>query len=308
MAHDWYAYTTFYPAALGFAADFFRGLDFQTDADFALCVGLDGVTPSDLEAAAGRPVKAEFVASLPGETPAGLRSRALEGVAGRCRGVMLLDGDDIAMPDRVAAAKAGLEEADVVACAMELVDGRGRSMGQVFPPAGPDMADRNMADQDAADHLRCNVFGFSNTAYRAETLASCLPAPEGCVCMDWYVSTLALARGARLALDPAPRMAYRQHGANIAQVLPPFDRRGLLAQAGLVLGHYGMLEDHGAPRRAGMGEALDEACSRAERFRDVMDADAGTARRYVDALNAMGGCLRWWEGVAHPSLEDIWTS
>ena len=294
---DWYVYTTYYPGALRFARDFFRGLHEQTDGDFRLCVGLDGVSSAELAEAAGCAVDALFVEALPGESPIALRNRVLARLAGQCGAVVLVDGDDWLYPDRVEAAKRALEHADVDVCSMDLVDEAGAPLGKTFVVEGCD-----------SRSLHFNVCGFSNVAYRSEVLLSCLPAPEQSPLMDWYVATRARFAGARFHCDARPRMAYRQYGANTARVVPPFDTGYLERVTGLVLTHLRLVEEGGMCARGDDARALREAVHRTREFAAWLAGRGERVENYVDSLNKMDRCFRWWEFVAHPELEWIWTS
>src|SRR4030095_8527297 len=99
-------------------------------------------------------------------------------------------------------------------------------------------------DRDLAALLpRGNIFGMSNSAYRAAVLARCLPVPPDCVLPDCLLASRALALGARLTWDNAPRMGYRQYANNCARILPPFTAQGVLTAAALVVQHYRLLLD-----------------------------------------------------------------
>jgi hypothetical protein len=155
---------------------------------------------------------------------------------------------------------------------------------------------------------RYNIFGMSNTAYRTGVLTQCLPIPPDCVLIDWLLVTRAWARGASLYFDPAPDMAYRQYGANVARVLPPFTEQQVLEATGRVVNHYRQVlsGNHSIP-----GEKLAllrEARDRAEVFQEAITKSAHTLREYVQALNSISPQYIWWWCVAHPDLEAIWTS
>ena len=98
----------------------------------------------------------------------------------------------------------------------------------------------------------CNVYGFSNTAYRTEAIVGCLEVDPEVIAMDWLVATRAYLAGASFTFDETPRMAYRQYDANIAGVLPPFRPDRLLTDARRVADHFGYLLDspYGGARSA----------------------------------------------------------
>ena len=72
---------------------------------------------------------ATFVVAEPGSTPAEVRQQALTRIADRYDAVVLVDSDDLLHPDRVAAARAWLDDADVAACGLRLVDEAGQPLG-----------------------------------------------------------------------------------------------------------------------------------------------------------------------------------
>lgn len=286
--------TAAYPAVLPYLKDFAESLENQTDPDFELWIGLDGLEKKDIQKAAGRKISAYFVATPKSATPTMVRNTVLQQALQKCEAAVLVDADDILMESRVAAAKASAAESDLTAAAMRFVDATANPVEGFFDP---DCGDPSLAYK--------NVYGFSNTTWRAEVLMRCLPVPAECVLMDWYAATLAYYRGAAIGHDPEPRMYYRQHADNIASVLPPFTKRQIARAAELVRGHYDLmvktLSEQGFDQ---LGE-LFAARAQTATFADAM-ADPGLLEQYVDALNALPARHVWWSCVAHPDLEDIW--
>jgi hypothetical protein len=84
-----------------------------------------------------------------------------------------------------------------------------------------------------------NAFGLSNTAYRCDLLRRCLPIPASAWAVDWFLATRAWLLGATIEADPVVRMDYRQHGANMASVRPPFDEARVRVDADRVSGPPG---------------------------------------------------------------------
>ncbi|HEX7038657.1 MAG TPA: hypothetical protein VF202_00930 [Trueperaceae bacterium] len=283
-------YSVVYPAALGFFADFWRGLAAQLDGASAVYLSLHGVTPDDLERSAGGRVEATFIPAAESATPAEVRSRALAAVCAAHDAVVLLDSDDVPLPGRLAAAREGLEEADVYACAMRLIDERGEPLGggREFTLGEEEQA--ALAEGELL--ARVNAFGFSNSAYRAETLASALPVPPDTVLMDWLVVSRASLAGAEIAFDHEPHMAYRQYGANTARVVPPFEPERIVADARRVVRHHELLA---APESA---SPYRRAASKARAFLAWLEEDERNAVTYSRRLaESPRDVFLWWQHV-----------
>ena len=156
-------YTTIYPAVQPYLNDWFRSLCEQTDQDFDLWVGLDGLTSASVQHHLGTEVKATWMVASPGATPAEIRDQALTRTAESYSGVVLVDSDDRMHPTRVDAAKRSLETDDLNGCALSFIDGQGAPLGRNFC----------LPAHVAPDELfpRQNVFGFSNSAIRSQLLS-----------------------------------------------------------------------------------------------------------------------------------------
>ncbi|MCF8026061.1 MAG: hypothetical protein K9K82_11320 [Desulfobacteraceae bacterium] len=286
--------TAIYPAVLAYLKDFAESLENQTDSDFELWIGLDGLEEKDIQKAVGRKIAAHFVAAPKNATPAMVRNTVLQQALQNCEAATLVDADDILMESRVAAAKASAAGSDLTAAAMRFVDAAANPVEGFFDP---DRGDPRLAYN--------NVYGFSNTTWRAEVLMRCLPVPAECVLMDWFAATLAYYRGASIGHDPDPRMYYRQHADNIASVLPPFSKRQIARATRIVLGHYDLTLQTLSEQGFDQLRELFAARAQTARFADAI-ADPALLEKYVDALNALPARHVWWSCVAHPDLEDIW--
>ena len=196
-------YTTVYPGVEEYLADWYLSVRNQTDRDFDIWVGVDGLDPKAVEKAIGAKTSAIWVMADRNDSEAQVRQRPLEQIVKRYSGVVLADSDDVLEPTRVEASRKALRDADVCGCAMRIIDAGGRDTGQVFCPP------REVGIGELLS--RGNVFGLSNTSYRSETLERCLPIPSECILVDWYLVTRALAHGARFFFDRSCRMAYRPH-------------------------------------------------------------------------------------------------
>src|SRR5208337_1014599 len=102
-------YTTIYPGVEVYLPDWYHSVQAQTDHDFQLWIGLDGIEASDVEAAIGTHLEAVWVPSEPGNTPAQIRQRSLQQIVEGFDAVVLVDSDDVLHPTRVASARAALQ-------------------------------------------------------------------------------------------------------------------------------------------------------------------------------------------------------
>jgi hypothetical protein len=292
-------FTTIYPGVEPLLGDWLRSVRRQTDRDFQLWIGLDALSVTAVVDALGGDPGAAWVSSAPGDSPAQLRERVWRQMLPACDAVVMVDSDDILAPSRVAAARAQLAKCDLAACALRLVDHRGRPLGGTLGAA---------SGGEAASMLpRHNVFGLSNTAYRADLLRRLLPLPAGIAIADWYLATLAWLRGARLDFDPTPRMDYRQHAGNLTQVAGPFTPERVARDTAFTRLHIQLLgaqlgPDHASDRRA----EFDRFAADVERFQARIVGDPEALRQYVVSLNALDLEPAWWLSVAHPSLAAMW--
>jgi len=292
---DLAVFTTVYPAALPYLPSLLAALARQTDTDFHLLIAVDDVKPETLApylAAHGfdAPSRTSVLAAADDATPAEVRQGALEHALPRFDGVVLVDADDLPLPERIEAARAGLLEADVVASAMRLMSEDGTPTGGTFATEPVENWGRLLA--------RSNIVGFGNSAYRADVLATCLPVPRGGRLMDWLVACRALNLGARFALDTTPRTSYRQHGASMAGVRRPFTTDQVSQAAALVSAHYIHLLRPDDARHDLRGEFrtwVEEAARDLDRFVLRVVNEADELWRYVTALNQDPRIYRWWE-------------
>ena len=293
-------YTTVYAGVERYLAPWYRSVQAQTDTDFDLWISVDGLAPDAVARAIGEVPAARWLEAAPGESPARLRTVALERLVTAYPAVVFVDSDDVMHPSRVAAARAALRDHDVTACALEIIDRNGSAVGAVFEP--PDGA---ALDTLLVHH---NVFGLSNSAYRSDLLRRCLPAPADCLLMDWLLVTRAWTAGASLGFDRTPRMSYRQYAGNVARVLPPFAPAYVLQATERVLNHYRCVLDPAWPLPQCHRETLGRAQDVARAFHAAITGSAATLTRYIEALNQLPPRYVWWWCVAHPELEDAWSN
>jgi len=293
-------FTTIYPGVEPFLKDWYASLRSQTDQDFQVWIGLDELTSAAAIDAMGGDPDATWIPAPPGDSPAQVRQRALEDIVTGYDAVVMVDSDDILHPTRIASARAALETSDLNGCALRLVDVQGQDLGLSFRlpegKTGQDILPRN------------NVYGLSNTAYRSDTLRRCLPIPTETALIDWYLATRAWLLGARLSFDQAVRMDYRQHGANMARVRPPFSPQVVVEDTALVRRHFRIitasLPEGALPERIDM---LRQTAMEVESFHRNIVLQPDKLAHYVEELNAARPHLLWWSCVAHPSQRHMWT-
>lgn len=290
-------YTTIYPGMERFLAEWCRSVNGQDNRDFDVWIGVDNVETSRVSYLLGQHCNITFVHALAGDTPVALRCRAIMSMVASYEIIVFTDSDDIMETDRVSAALSGLDDADVYGCALGLIDVTGHDLGIYF----------GLIDGETpGDILPFNNFlGLSNSAWRSKTLGKCLPVPEQCVAMDWLLAMRAWGIGARFKFDRNVRMRYRQYGANIACVVPPFSTEQIVRATTVVTDHYRMVTDNpGIP--AQQLQILREAAARIETFKNTIMSSHAALDRYVTELNKLPPHRLWWLSVAHPALEDIW--
>lgn len=288
-------YATCYPGVERYLPQWRDSLLAQTDHNAGVYIGLDGVDPDRVREMLGPHVSAQFVLSLPGDTPASLRSRALLSLSGEFDAVILTDMDDVLLPTRTAMAKDSLARNDLYCCAMQIMEDEQIMDGAIFDPGlrsgGP---------------IGYNVFGMTNTAWRSRLLRSCLPVPPDCMLMDWLLATRAWGAGARVAYDRVPQMRYRQYGDNTARILPPFATRQILQACRLAMAHYDFVIEESEWRYPHMTDSLKIARRTAKDFQSAVEESEVVLTDYVEALNKLPARHVWWDCVAHPELEKIW--
>lgn len=302
-------YGVVYEAALKFLPEFWRSLAPQLNGGYTLYLSLDEVSPERALDIIGGEVSVNFLPSVPGSTPPSIRADALASFIEAHDGVVLLDCDDVLLPGRLDAARAALRDVDVYGCAMTLVDEHGtRLEGATFSTELPD-TDRALGSLLA----RCNVFGFSNTAYRSKAIVGCLEMDPDVIAMDWLVASRAYLAGATFIFDDTPRMSYRQYDANTAGVLPPFRPSRLLTDARRVADHFGYLLDspYGMARSA---VPFAAARAKAQAFLAWLEAgsdadgdelrESNLAKYHTELSARIYKVYKWWEHVAAVQQES----
>lgn len=283
-----------------FLGDWCRSVNQQDCRDFDIWIGVDGVGTETPLSLLDQHIAVTCVSSMAGETPASLRCRAMLEMVARYDAIIFTDSDDLLGPDRVSAAIHGVGSADVYGCALGLMDVDGNDLGLYF----------GLLEDETPDGILPyrNFLGLSNTAWRSEMLKMCLPVPERCVAMDWLLAVRAWGFGARITFDGTVRMHYRQYGANVACVMPPFSSEQIVRATAVVTEHFRVVTAGGDGFSAQKLHTLQEAAAGIEIFRNTVMSSAAALDRYVTALNKLPPHRLWWLSVAHPALEDIWNS
>jgi hypothetical protein len=292
-------YTTIYTGVRAFLPDWYRSVQAQTDRDFQLWIGLDGIEPNEIEAVIGDRIKAVWVPSTPGNTPARIRQRSLAQIVEDCDAVVLVDSDDILHPTRVASARAALQTSELTACALRLVGQHGQDLATTLT-----LPERAVPDDILP---RNNVFGFSNSAYRSALLQQCLPLPDGAVLIDWFLATKAWLKGAKLGFDPIVRMEYRQYEANMAPIRSPFDADRVARDTEKVRHHYSLLQassmENVLPDR---WQQVQQAAADVQLFYEQVVLQPSRLENYIGELNSLKPSVVWWWHVAQPALQWMW--
>jgi hypothetical protein len=285
-------YTTIYPAALPYVQAWADSVTAQTDEEFDLWIAVDNldktVIPKPRE-------NIKWFTAQPKDTPAQIREAVFRDMLPYYDAIIFTDSDDVLLPKRVAAAKQGLQNADVYGCAMQLIDTDGKELGLEFNT--PRMDWKTLL-------VNQNAFGLSNTAYLTKTLKHCLDFPKHTVMVDWLMIMKAQQAKARLYFDTTPHMLYRQYENNTARVLSPYTEAQILKATELVLGHYEICTG----RKSNVKNPhLQKRQSEVVHFyRNI--ADEKVLAGYTKALNAHKKVFLWWECVAHEKLSYIWRS
>jgi hypothetical protein len=290
-------YTTVYPGVEKYLRDWFMSVKNQTDNNFDIWVGVDGLSMGSVKEAIGEDFEATWVFAEKEDSPAQIRSKSISKIVSQYPAVILVDSDDLLYPTRVASARSGLENCDLYGCAMDLVDDGGNGIGMTFDlPKGKTLNDIL---------TRNNVMGFSNTAWRTTWLRNLLPAPPDCTLLDWYLTILAWGSGAYLWFDDSCHMQYRQHSSNIAPVVPPFSEEQVTEGTRMVLNLYSRVLEHTEKIKPDKLTLLRQAQTRAKSF-SLAISSPEILEDYVNSLNRAEPDLVWWSHIANPKLERIW--
>lgn len=291
-------FSTVYPEGTQFLPDWYHSILGQTDSSFDLWIGCDRISVSDAEKAMGGIFPATWILKEENESAIHLRERMMQEIVKDYSMVIFVDSDDILMPKRVEAAKKALQSYEFYGSSMTLIDECGANLNRNFhPPENYDVSELM---------VRTNIYGLSNTAYRTDVLEKCLPFPENCILLDWFIATKALNNSAVPYFDKQVRMLYRQHSLNTARVLPPFSHEQILLSTKRVLDHYTCVLAHIPNLSLKFKEKIILAQAEVAEFNISILESEELLQLYMNKLNDLATDHIWWSCVANPQLEDLW--
>ena len=293
-------YTVIYPEVAPFLEAWYRSVELQTDQNFDLCISLDGIAPEEIARQLGRAPQEIWLANHSANTPGQIRFAGISQMLDHYEEILFVDSDDVLHPTRVEAARQSLRNCDVSGCGLRIMNEAGIDLGLLF----------GLPADETVDSLlpRWNVFGLSNSSYRAETLRACLPIPAGCELVDWLLITRAWTMKAKLEFDRTPRMWYRQYGRNTAKVLPPFTPEEISRATQRVRTHYRLLTQAKPKAKDPRWERVLAEQARVEAFQSNICELPHRLAQYADALNRVPAHFVWWWAIAHPIVEQLWKS
>src|SRR5256885_3592483 len=103
-------YTTVYAGVERYLAPWYRSVQAQTDTDFDLWISVDGLAPDTVARAIGEVPAAQWLEAGRGESPAQLRTTALQRLVTTYPAVVFVDSDDVMHQSRVPTARAPLRD------------------------------------------------------------------------------------------------------------------------------------------------------------------------------------------------------
>ena len=269
-------YTTLYPDALRFWNDFITSVEGQTDQNFDLVVCLDDISAED--APSERLIHFYLPSS---KTPSAIRQECWQHlIENEYEAIIMVDADDVLMPTRVKNAKAGLKNADVDVCGLQLVTHDLQKMNWTLQP------DPKEATADYI--LNANDIGLSNTAYRAEFLQRLVPAPDDIIMLDWFLALRAVEEGARMNKRPDLDMLYRQYDENVANFIPPYTQDMIKIQTVRVIAFWESVIPY-------LNDLKKDARLRLDDVKQSLDT---IDTIYIERLNRLQEKPKWWHMVA----------
>lgn len=281
-------FSPIFPNALPFLPQFFRSLTDQTFTDFKLWLALDRLSVDEVAEYVPPGLRVQWVPAEAHDNPARLRKRTWSSMVSLHDAIVMIDSDDIAHPERVESAAESLESSEVNACALRIVDKYDAPVGAVLSlPQGAEILEN-------VHHW--NVFGLSNTAYRAEALDPLIQFPDGIGIIDWHLLARAVRLELSLSFTTLPLLDYRQYAANTARILPPLPLDYVRRATGFVRTHL-----NGLLQTVPSGNFAEGAAARLLEVEAFADADDAAIRRSLSRhLPSSQNCYLWWEYVAPP--------
>jgi glycosyltransferase involved in cell wall biosynthesis len=132
----------------------------------------------------------------------------------QCQGAYIApcDQDDIWLAEKLSVLKSSMGAAALSYCDSELIDSHGH-------PLGMRISDRELmpSTQDPAVFALGNCIAGHAMLFRRTLLPQALPTPQGFL-YDWWIVAVATTNGG-IAYCPRVLVQYRQHGANVTDLL-----------------------------------------------------------------------------------------
>jgi len=261
-----------HPGSRRFLGPFLDSVMSQTDSEFRVLLGLDGVSPSDI-GKMPQSSRVEFI-DVTGMTIAQNRFHLID--TARQRGFqvgVMGDSDDLFSPNRVEVIRSQLGEVGAAIVVTELLP-----FQKTAEFSGTGRIGRRLSSGHSPHPLLCNYFGFSNTAFTLESFRMPPLPPEELLPVDWYFFLHLLLDGLPVRVATDAVTAYRQHAGNTVGLT---ETAGPSPQA--VVRQRDLIYSALSHRLKGVAETLVVA------NRAATDRDSDT----VDAL--------WWE----PPLMEV---
>ncbi len=201
--------TCIYPSVLRYLPEFFESLNTQSDVQFDLLIGNDGLPEFKYDAPLGSKV-CDFSG-----TPAGIRKQSIAwALELGYEGLVFADADDTFQSNRICQLTKSLEvNAEVVFHDLILY---GNGMNSEESMFGSRFSNgQKISEKDIRFY---NVLGLSNTAVRTQGLVEIIERiSDDVTAFDWaFFTRLLMAQKIQAVFNGQTATYYRQHPANIA--------------------------------------------------------------------------------------------
>ena len=289
-------YTTIYPGVESYFTQWCQSLKDQTDLDIDIWIGLDDISVESARKITGKTIDPNWIIFKKIRNPAKIRNNAINRIINKYDALIFSDCDDLLEPSRIQRTRALLKTHDVVGCAMNLIDSSGNDLNILLSEPDDWNIEKNI--------LKTNIFGLTNSAYKSTTLLKCMPIPEDCALVDWYLISRAVEQKADIIFSREALVSYRQYDNNIARILPPFTEKDLLKAADCIKNHYTCLLTTLPNKESRFCRNVAEENDRFLDFFRIVCESSTKIKEYLMELNKLSGPFLWWEWVNHPALEE----